>query len=272
MDINNQDAAHAAKSDTSSATQCPLCSEWWPLEQRFRMHFPSCRKRMEQLANSPQNKLLAQFKDAAEPYTMDDYISDHNFDMNIFESYYSDNDDDDKDGGCKSDDDKSDEDSLDANNDEDAGLYSDDDTADALSTEKTTMSNPMTETQLRLNDVMNKHKCSLQLHDNVVELINGYIKSDQFCPFAKWKRRKHIMRDVENAFQTGHLKPTNGTVQVFDIKHMIINMLTDPTLMHKDNLVRGHNIFTGEMDEASEHAHVYGEIPTGDAWKPARDR
>jgi hypothetical protein len=140
----------------------------------------------------------------------------------------------------------------------------------------------MTETQLRLNDVMNKHKCSLQLHDNVVELINGYIKSDQFCPFAKWKRRKHIMRDVENAFQTGHLKPTNGTVRlhdqslvtipVFDIKHLIINMLTDPTLMHKDNLVRGHNIFTGEMDEASEHAHVYGEIPTGDAWKPARDR
>ena len=109
---------------------------------------------------------------------------------------------------------------------------------------------------------MNKHKCSVQLHDNVVDLINGYIKLDQFCPFAKWKQCKHIMRNVENAFQTGHLKPTNGTARldqflvtilVFDIKHMILN------------------IFTGEMDEASEHAHVYGEIPTGDAWKHARD-
>ncbi len=242
------------------------------------MHFPSCRKRMEQLANSPQNNLLAQFKDAAEPYTMDDYISDHNFDMNIFESYYSDNDDDDEDGGCKSDDDKSDEDSLDANNDEDAGLYSDDDAADALLTEKTTMSNPnkthtqttpseqsfLMETQLCLNDIMNKHKCSLQLHDDVVKLINGYIKLDQFCPFAKWKRRKHIMRDVENAFQTGHLKPTNGTVRlhdqslvtipVFDIKHMIIDMLTDPTLMHEDNLVSGYNIFT---DKWMRHLNMH---------------
>ncbi len=108
------------------------------------MHFPSCCKRMEQLANSPQNKLLAQFNDAAKPYTMDDYVSDHNFDMNIFESYYSDDDDndDDEDGGGKSDDDKSDEDSIDANDNEDTELYSDDDTADALLMEKTTMSTP----------------------------------------------------------------------------------------------------------------------------------
>ena len=106
----------------------------------------------------------------------------------------------------------------------------------------------------------------MQLHDDVVDLINGYIKSDQFCPFAKWKRRKHIMRNVENAFQTGHLKPTNGTVRlhdqslvtipVFDIKHMILNMLTDPTLMQEHNLVSGYNIFTGEMAFHGKHEYV----------------
>ena len=201
------------KSDASSATQCPICAEWWSSLRRFRMHFPSCRKRSEQLVNSPQNKLLAQFNNAAEPYTMDDYVSDDNIDMDIFESYYSDDDDDDKDGGGKSDNDSSDDDSINANNNEDAGLCCDDDNPDKTHTRTMPLEQSfLMETQLRLNDIMNKHKCSLQLHDDVIDLINGYIKSDQFCPFAKWKRRKHIMRNVENAFQTGHLKPTNGSL------------------------------------------------------------
>ncbi len=41
---------------------------------------------------------------------MDDYISDDNFDIDIFESYYSDEEDDDEDGGDKSDEKNSDKD------------------------------------------------------------------------------------------------------------------------------------------------------------------
>ena len=42
---------------------------------------------------------------------MDDYsISDDNFDIDIFESYYSDEDDDNEDGGDKSDEENSDKD------------------------------------------------------------------------------------------------------------------------------------------------------------------
>jgi hypothetical protein len=37
---------------------------------------------------------------------MDDYISDDNFDIDIFKSYYSDEDNDNEDGGDKSDEDK----------------------------------------------------------------------------------------------------------------------------------------------------------------------
>jgi hypothetical protein len=40
---------------------------------------------------------------------MDDYISDDKFDIEIFESYYSDEDDDNEDGGDKSDEENSDE-------------------------------------------------------------------------------------------------------------------------------------------------------------------
>jgi len=87
----------------------------------------------EEWANSPQNKLLAQFNDAAKPYTMDDYVSDDNIDMDIFESYYSDDDDDDEGGG----DDSSDDDSIDANNNEDAGLCYDDDYPDKTHTRTT---------------------------------------------------------------------------------------------------------------------------------------
>jgi hypothetical protein len=54
------------------------------------------------------------------------------------------------------------------------------------------------------------------------------------------------------------LQPINGTVRlpdntlvtapVFDTKHMIISLLTDPSVMNEKNFAEGYNMLTGEVD------------------------
>ena len=46
---------------------------------------------------------------------------------------------------------------------------------------------------------------------------------------------------------------------------MIINLLTDDTLMNQLNFAEGYNIFTGEIDMTHPNNSKYGEIHTGDA-------
>ena len=39
------------------------------------------------------------------------------------------------------------------------------------------------------------------------------------------------------------------TVPVFDVKSMILDLLTDPNLMNKCNFAEGYNIFSGDVDQ-----------------------
>ena len=41
---------------------------------------------------------------------------------------------------------------------------------------------------------------------------------------------------------------TKTIVSVFDIKAMILSLLTDDTLMHPDNLAPGVDVHTGKVD------------------------
>ncbi len=52
---------------------------------------------------------------------------------------------------------------------------------------------------------------------------------------------------------------------------MIINILTDPSVMNKKNFAEGYNVLTGECDNHPAN-NKYGEVHTGDAWLPTRDR
>jgi hypothetical protein len=61
------------------------------------------------------------------------------------------------------------------------------------------------------------------------------------------------------------------TVPVFDTKHIIISLLSDPSVMNKKNFAEGYNVLTGEVDNHRAN-NKYGEVHTGDAWLPARDR
>jgi hypothetical protein len=61
------------------------------------------------------------------------------------------------------------------------------------------------------------------------------------------------------------------TVPVFDAKAMIMDILTNPVLMKKENFAQGYDIFSGDVDITHSANSVYGEIHTGDEWIPARN-
>jgi hypothetical protein len=52
---------------------------------------------------------------------------------------------------------------------------------------------------------------------------------------------------------------------------MIISLLSDPSVMNEQNFAEGYNVLTGKIDNHPAN-NKHGEVHTGDAWLPARDR
>jgi hypothetical protein len=139
----------------------------------------------------------------------------------------------------------------------------------------------VTKFQILLNDLLIKHKASLLLYDEICQLFEQYISSPNFDRFAKFKSRRSLLTSSQKTLNSKALRPINGTVRlhnnslvtvpVFDTKHMIISLLSDPSVMNKKSFAEGYNVLTGKIDihPANEK---YGEVYTGDAWLPARDR
>ena len=136
--------------------------------------------------------------------------------------------------------------------------------------------------QVHLNSLFDKNKASVQMYDKMVKLFNAYISSPQFSKNTLLRPRKYFISESEELFSIQALKPRNGTVKmtdntlvtvpVFDAKAMILSILHDPILMREENFAEGYDIFTGAEIEDCDANNKYGEIHTGDAWKPARTR
>jgi hypothetical protein len=133
--------------------------------------------------------------------------------------------------------------------------------------------------QLRISQLFNRNKASLKMHDELIDIINAYIESLNVPPSRKLLHSKQFMVKMEKKFNTSDLKPTYGsvrltnnsvvTVPVFNMKAMILSILHDNKLMREENFATGLDIFTGDVDPTCESNQMYGEIHTGDAWKPA---
>jgi hypothetical protein len=52
-----------------------------------------------------------------------------------------------------------------------------------------------------------------------------------------------------------------------DTKHIIISLLSDPSVKNKKNFAEGYNVLTGKVDNHPANSK-YGEVHTGDAWLP----
>ncbi len=139
----------------------------------------------------------------------------------------------------------------------------------------------VTNFQILLNDLLIKHRASSLLYDENCHLFKQYISSPNFDRFAKFKSRRSLLTSTQKTLYSKALQPINGTVKshnkslvtvhVFGTKHMIISLLSDPSVMNKTNFAERYNVLTGEADNHPANIK-YGEIHTGDAWLPARDR
>ena len=140
----------------------------------------------------------------------------------------------------------------------------------------------VTKFEVMLNDLLLKHKASLLLYDEIIALVSTYISSPNFNRFDKIKSRKSLLRSTQKSLNTNGLRPLNRTVTlhnnslltvpVFDAKHMIKSLLSDTSLMKESNFAEGYNVLTGEVLNDHPANNKYGEVHTGDAWLPARNR
>jgi hypothetical protein len=140
----------------------------------------------------------------------------------------------------------------------------------------------LTKMQIRLNEVINNHKASLKIHDDIIDIFNDYISAPDFDRYRRLSNRKSFMQRMESTFKLTHLRPrycdvqlhykSVATVPIFDAKDMILDLLTNPMCMQKNNLADGYDIFTGLVNEQLPANQRYDEVHTGDAWMPARNR
>jgi hypothetical protein len=56
------------------------------------------------------------------------------------------------------------------------------------------------------------------------------------------------------------------------MKEMLTSLLSDQSIMVDTNFADGYNVLTRDVDVNNPTKDKYGEVHTGDAWIPARDR
>ena len=141
----------------------------------------------------------------------------------------------------------------------------------------------LTKFEIMLNDLLLRHKASLLLYDEIVALVSTYLSSPDFNRYDKIKSRKTLLASTQKSLNTSGLQPIERTVQlhnnkspvivpVFDAEHMIKSLLSDTSLMKESNFAEGYNVITGEVLKDHPANNQHGEVHTGDAWIPARNR
>ncbi len=92
-------------------------------------------------------------------------------------------------------------------------LHDNDDYDEDSYNPQTQLSMAVSKVQINLNNLINNHKASLKLHDDIVVLFNEYIASPNFDLNAKLKTRKSFIKEsMESSYGVTHLRPMNTEV------------------------------------------------------------
>lgn len=124
--------------------------------------------------------------------------------------------------------------------------------------------------QLQLSELFNRNKGSLKMYDEVIDIMNMYIRSPDFDRVSPILKRKQFLKSIDHNFNMSVMKPTYGSIQlydgtlatvpVYDMKTMILSILHDDSLMRTENFAPGLDIFTGDIDAYCDANKYYGEI------------
>jgi hypothetical protein len=101
----------------------------------------------------------------------------------------------------------------------------------------------VTKIQILFSDLLIKRKASLLLYDEICQLFQQYIFSPNLDRVAKFKSRRSLLTSRQKTLNSKALWPINEivrlqdnsivTVAVFDTKHMIFSLLSNPSVMNK---------------------------------------
>jgi hypothetical protein len=260
---------------TKDLKQCKVCNQWFCTGSGgYTKHICTCQHQscLKSLSDNkrlmPLNPLLSLTTDNQSPNN--DYNCDLYDDQLYGESNFCNHEDyPSVDDDCSS---QSSDDSLNQyylmHNDtlEDPECYPDN---------ASPQSNAQNRFQVMLHDLIMRHKAILQMFDDICHLVNEYTLSQDFSIHTKLQCRKSFLRYMEGSHQTHLLRPTNCnvtlhdgknvTVPVFDMKELLVSILTDKTLMSNTNFTEGYNILTGDVDNNNPCNQKYGEVHPGDA-------
>ena len=71
------------------------------------------------------------------------------------------------------------------------------------------VSTAISKLQIKLNVLINVHKASIKLYDDIAGLFNDYITSPHFDKCARLKRRKQFVQSIEETYNLSQLRPRN---------------------------------------------------------------
>ena len=60
--------------------------------------------------------------------------------------------------------------------------------------------------QIKLNHLINNHKAPLKLYNDIVNLFNEYMPSNNFNRYARLKSRKSFIKAYESTYNVTHLR------------------------------------------------------------------
>ncbi len=178
----------------SYLVQCNTCQKWYSNQHGLLVHLKYCRERHASEQDNGNHLILGHnplksFYDQGEHLNSWAVYEDEFDELRILEENSSSKEQEDVGGGVNltevdfggnlaEDDlgDINDEDNQHAN-------YEYEDTNGQSST-------AISKLQIRLNDLINRHKAPLKLYDEIVHLFNDYISSDNFSKYGKLKTRQ----------------------------------------------------------------------------------
>ncbi len=131
-----------------------------------------------------------------------------------------------------------------------------------------------------LHDLIIKHKGSLQMFEDICNLVNEYTSSPDFLVNKKLQSWKSFLCSVKGSYRTWLIRPYNRnvrlhdgttvTVPVLDMKKMLTSLLTNQRIMVDTNFADSYNVLTRDVDVNNPTNDKYGEVHTGDAWIPRK--
>jgi hypothetical protein len=255
---------------TKLNTQCPNCQRWFTTQKSFKHHIRACRRAINGDTTSVIGNILPNPLLSASNSSISRQLSNHALDVNVHKSIE------------EADNNNFDVVYIDSDCQHDVETNQLDEQLASIPSITTNVSANNNSLDIMLHDLLQKHKASLLLYDEISNLFNNYLSSPTFDRFAKLKTRKALLLSMQKSMNTESLKPIDcvvqlhdyslATVPVFNTKYMIISLLSDQKLMNDQFFPDGYNIFTGDVDESHPANNNYGEVHTGDAWLPARNR